>query len=228
MIVSRDHSSMTGWADMNNPQQGIRNGSANILLTFLICKSQGLFAHSYVTAQLCRNVARALSLSQSTTSDLYYAGLFHDIGKVVVNSSLLLKDGELTRAEYAIMKQHAVAGEQLIRRSGVLGRLRPYIRHHHEMPNGRGYPDGLTLEKIPYPVRALAVADKFSAMTVYRNYRPQGTLSKEEAMERLRPLSEEFFDGSSGKVCDALLVSPVDGMLSTAYALSKAIQLSLL
>jgi HD-GYP domain-containing protein (c-di-GMP phosphodiesterase class II) len=201
---------------------------AKIMLTLLISKSTGLFAHSYVTAHLCRNIALKLSLPDSTTIDLYYAGLLHDIGKLTISSSLLLKEDRLTDNEFQIMKNHAPAGEQILRSSDVFGYLQPYIRHHHELPNGKGYPDGLTLEKIPYPVRVLCVADKFSAMTIYRSYRPWGKRSKGEAIDELFPLIKAFFDGNGEMVRDALLCSEVENLIVMALAVSKDVNRVLL
>ncbi len=201
---------------------------AKIMLTLLISKSTGLFAHSYVTARLCRNVALKLSLSEGATTDLYYAGLLHDIGKLTISSSLLLKEDRLTDDEFQIMKSHAPAGEQILRSSDVFGHLLPYIRHHHELPDGKGYPDGLTLDKIPYPVRVLCVADKFSAMTIYRNYRSWGKRSKEQAIDELFPLIKAFFDGNGETVSDALLCSEVENLIAMALAMSKDVNRVLL
>jgi HD-GYP domain-containing protein (c-di-GMP phosphodiesterase class II) len=201
---------------------------AKIMLTLLISKSTGLFAHSYVTAHLCRNVALKLSLSESETTDLYYAGLLHDIGKLTISSSILLKEDRLTDNEFQILKNHASAGEQILRLSDVFGSLLPYIRHHHELPDGKGYPDGLTLDEIPYPVRVLCLADKFSAMTIYRNYRTWGKRSKEEAIAELFPLVEAFFDGKGETVRDALLSSEVENLIAMAIALSKDVNRVLL
>ncbi len=201
---------------------------AKIMLTLLISKSTGLFAHSYVTAHLCRNVAFRLSLSESATTDLYYAGLLHDIGKLTISSSLLLKEDRLTDDEFQIMKNHAPAGEQILRSSDVFGCLLPYVRHHHELPDGKGYPDGLTLDKIPYPVRVLCVADKFSAMTIYRSYRSWGKRSKKQAIDELFPLIKAFFDGNGELVRNALLSSEVENLIAMALAMSKDVNRVLL
>jgi putative two-component system response regulator len=95
-----------------------------------------------------------------------------------------LKPGKLTPEEYALMQQHTTIGDRLCSELRLLADVRPIVRHHHERPNGTGYPDGLTGEAIPLLARILAVVDVYDALTTERPYKRAFT--PDEAVEELR------------------------------------------
>ena len=97
--------------------------------------------------------------------------LLHDVGKIVVPSSILNKPGPLTAEEWAIMKRHPQAGVHLLREIEFPWDIRPMVRHHHEHWDGSGYPDGLAGDDIPLSARILCLADVFDALTSGRSYR---------------------------------------------------------
>lgn len=99
------------------------------------------------------------------------AGLLHDVGKIGVSDTLLLKPTGLTDEEYGIIKRHVVAGANILQAMPFLSEVVGIVRHHHERWDGTGYPDGLAGEAIPLAARMLAVADAFDAMTTDRPYR---------------------------------------------------------
>ena len=112
------------------------------------------------------------SLSHAELELLGHAALFHDIGKLGIPDSILLKPASLTEEEWAIMASHAEEGASIINRLGFLSDAVPAIRHHHERFDGQGYPDGLAGEDIPLGARIIHVADAFDSMLTTRVYRP--------------------------------------------------------
>ena len=137
----------------------------------LDAKSPWTRGHSERVARLTGTVARAMGLEEDIIRDLHLGGLLHDIGKIGTYDHLLEKPGPLTPEEYEIMKKHPAQGAEIIQNIKQLRNIVPYIRHHHERYDGRGYPDGLKGEEIPLPARILHAADSFDAMTASRPYR---------------------------------------------------------
>ncbi|MBI3046871.1 MAG: response regulator [Acidobacteria bacterium] len=103
--------------------------------------------------------------------DAYTGGLLHDLGKIAVPDSVLNKRGPLSSEEYDLMKAHPVVGDQLCSRLRSLGAVRPIVRHHHEMLDGSGYPDGLHGDEVPLLAQIMGIADAFDALTSGRPYR---------------------------------------------------------
>lgn len=121
--------------------------------------------HLERVADLSDKMARHMGLSTSTLMLMRDAGLLHDIGKVGVDEEILDSTQKLTDEEWAIIKQHPATGAEILAQMDHLERIVPWIRSHHERPDGTGYPDGLTLEEIPTEAAVIAVADAFDAMT---------------------------------------------------------------
>jgi diguanylate cyclase (GGDEF)-like protein/putative nucleotidyltransferase with HDIG domain len=128
--------------------------------------------HSRRVRQIALAIARQLGLSQTELEIVGQAALFHDIGKLAVPDSILLKPGHLTDKEWVLMQRHAEEGASIINRLGFLTDAVPAIRHHHERFDGRGYPDKLSAEDIPLGARIIHVADAFDSMLSTRVYRP--------------------------------------------------------
>jgi diguanylate cyclase (GGDEF)-like protein/putative nucleotidyltransferase with HDIG domain len=140
--------------------------------------------HSRRVQQLALAIGRELGLSQVELDLLGHAALFHDIGKLAIPDSILLKPASLTDGEWALMQRHADEGARIIDRLGFLGDAVPAIRHHHERFDGTGYPDGLRGEEIPLGARIIHVADALDSMLTTRIYRAARPL--EESLEELR------------------------------------------
>ncbi len=112
-----------------------------------------------------------------------YACLLHDIGKVNIPDQILMKPSNLTNEEFEVIKTHPVVGEEAVKNiEGLKGNI-SVIRSHHERWDGKGYPDNLQGENIPYLARIVAIADAFDAMTSSRSYR--SALPVEEAYKRV-------------------------------------------
>jgi putative two-component system response regulator len=108
----------------------------------------------------------------------------HDVGKVGIPDVILLKPGRLTASEQEVMQQHTVIGHRLCGELRSLEEVRPIVRHHHERPNGTGYPDRLEGDSIPLLARILNVVDSYDAMTTERPYK--AAFSPEHALRELR------------------------------------------
>src|ERR1700741_873914 len=129
-------------------------------------------------------LAEKLGLPEDLRVALRRGGLVHDIGKLAVPESILLKPGPLTPEERKIMEQHTIAGERICAPLRSFRNVLPIIRHHHEKRDGSGYPDGLKGDQIPLTARILQVTDIYDALTTDRPYRK--ALSAEKAFAILR------------------------------------------
>ena len=162
--------------------------------------------HSQRVGDLARTFAKHLDLDDAAAERVRTAGLLHDIGKIAVPESLLNKQGPLTRDEFMRVIDHPVIGEEMVRPLMTLSSVLNMIRHHHERYDGRGYPDGLRGEGIPYEVRLLSIVDAYDALTSHRSYRPAplshhaaiATLKREAAGGKWDPTMVEQFSGMLG------------------------------
>jgi putative two-component system response regulator len=134
-------------------------------------KDSSLEAHTERVGMNARRIGEALELSEESLDDLLWGGVIHDIGKIGIPDSILLKPGPLTVEEFELMKQHVFIGEEIARPLRSAHDLLPIIRHHHERIDGTGYPDGLAGENIPLGGRIVAICDAFDAMISDRPYR---------------------------------------------------------
>ncbi len=116
-------------------------------------------------------LAKELNVPEHDLELIETAGLLHDIGKIAIPESILCKPGKLDDNEFAIMKSHPANSERLIASIKKLHEVSPGVKHHHERWDGKGYPDGLKGEDIPYSARIIAIADTYDAMTSTRSYR---------------------------------------------------------
>ena len=122
---------------------------------------------------------------------LGHAALFHDIGKIAIPDAVLMKPGELSPSERAVMQIHSNDGAEIVSRLGFLADAVPAIRHHHENFDGTGYPARLSDTEIPLGARIIRVADALDAMMNARVYRPGRELGW--ALEELRRMSGTHF-----------------------------------
>lgn len=125
---------------------------------------------------------------------LEYAALFHDVGKIGIPDSILLKDGKLTENEYEIIKIHPEMGVNILSSIDFLADVLPIIKHHHENFIGTGYPDQLKGEDIPLGARIIAIADTYDAMTSNRPYRKK--ISHDAAVEEIVRCKGYQFDNT--------------------------------
>ncbi|WMT41545.1 HD-GYP domain-containing protein [Paenibacillus sp. D2_2] len=130
--------------------------------------------HSLRVADYAVLIGKLAKLREEELNELRKSALLHDIGKIGIRDSVLLKEGKLTDEEWVQVKDHPVLGETILRQiepASFMASILPGVRSHHERYDGRGYPDGLQGEDIPLFGRIIAVADAFDAMTSDRPYR---------------------------------------------------------
>ena len=116
-------------------------------------------------------IGEKLGLSDEDIKTLRIGGLFHDIGKIGIPDSILLKESKLSDDEYSQIKNHPAIGAHILQDATIFKDILPIVKHHHERYDGNGYPGRLKGEDIPYFARIAAVADSFDAMTSKRSYR---------------------------------------------------------
>ncbi|HQP57964.1 MAG TPA: HD-GYP domain-containing protein [Petrotogaceae bacterium] len=148
--------------------------------------------HSDSVANCSLKIGARLSLTQKQMKDLYWSGLLHDIGKILVSPDIVNKPGRLTIQEYEAIKKHPVYGYEVLNKSDQLKDVAVYIKHHHERWDGNGYPNGLKEEEIPLISRIIAIADSWDAMRTDRSYRKG--LSTSQAIKEMRENSGKQFD----------------------------------
>ncbi|GEM_PF-3237196 len=148
--------------------------------------------HSSRVMEYAVLIAREMGLPEDEIERIKLAGLLHDIGKIGVRESILLKKGKLTDEEYEEIKKHPVLGANIINQVRFLESVVPYTYYHHERWDGKGYPEGLKGEEIPLGARILAVADTFDAMTSSRSYRK--ALPDSYALEEIKKNAGKQFD----------------------------------
>ncbi len=127
--------------------------------------------HSDRVSEYSYLIGKYLNLSEEDLKKLKLGGLFHDIGKIGVPDSILLKTEKLTDDEYSEIKNHPAIGAHILSNATMFKDIIPIVKHHHERFDGHGYPGKLAGEDIPYLARITAVADTFDAMTSKRAYR---------------------------------------------------------
>lgn len=127
--------------------------------------------HSDRVSEFSVLIGKKVNLSEKDLKLLQIGGLFHDIGKIGVPDSILLKESKLTDDEYSEIKNHPSIGAHILSTATIFRDIIPIVKHHHERYDGHGYPGQLQGEDIPYLARITAIADSFDAMTSKRTYR---------------------------------------------------------
>lgn len=204
--------------DAMNPRDQAQLATVLNLAEALDMRDTGTARHSQTVGRYCELMARELGLPSPRVDRVRVAGVLHDIGKIGVTDSILCKPGPLTQDEYEGMKKHPEIGARILGGSG-LDDIRGWILAHHERPDGRGYPYGLSAGEIPLEARILAVGDAYEAMTSDRVYRD--AIGAENARRELLDGAGKQFDA---RVVEAFLtalarkVGAADGAGSPAGA----------
>ncbi|SDI26266.1 HD domain-containing phosphohydrolase [Desulfosporosinus hippei] len=203
-----------GWETKHNPEENIlevfkkaedrmykkklfespsmRGKTIKAIISTLHEKNKREEQHSYRVSELCKNIGKALSLSEGDIEELKTVGLLHDIGKIAIEEATLNKPGKLTELEWEEIKRHPEIGYRILSTVNDMAEIAEYVLCHHEKWNGMGYPKGLKGEEIPLQARIIAIADAYDAMTSQRSYR--SALPEVIALEELQNNAGIQFD----------------------------------
>jgi two-component system, cell cycle response regulator len=169
-----------------------RNRPHEVLLQALSEREPGLLEHSRSVAELSLDMAARLALSQDELSVLRIAAELHDVGKLAIPDSILLKAEPLTEEEWEFIRRHTIIGQRIVAATPALQNVGRIVRASHEHWNGEGYPDGLAGQEIPLEARIISVCDAFKAMTSERPY--GSTMTADDAMAELERCAGTQFD----------------------------------
>lgn len=147
--------------------------SIEILRQTVEAKDNYTRGHSDRVASYSVLIGQRLGLSSDDIRTLRVGGMFHDIGKIGIPDSILLKTDKLTDEEYNEIKKHPIIGKNILSNAVIFKNIIPIVLYHHERYDGKGYPYGLSDKDIPFLARIVSVADAFDAMTTKRSYRPE-------------------------------------------------------
>jgi HD-GYP domain-containing protein (c-di-GMP phosphodiesterase class II) len=167
-------------------------------------KSGWTHAHGDRVYELTIAIASRLGFGEAALRDLGRASLLHDIGKLAISNRILDKPGPLTDTEFRKLKDHPLLTERILERVPRLGEIAQIASAHHERLDGGGYPRGLAANELTMPMRVLAVADVFAALTADRPYRP--AYSDADAIELMRAEVPLRLDGEAFAALETLLV----------------------
>ena len=179
-------------------------------------KSRWTHEHCDRVSTIAIGIAAHLGFDAVARRDLGRAARLQDIGKLSISNRILDKPGPLTDAEWDKVKEHPLLTERILERIPSLGALAPLASAHHERLDGRGYPRGLAADKLTMPMRVLAVADVYAALTAERPYRPAYT--PDGALELMRTDVPRRLDGDSFAVLETLVVDRDAGDLTGRLA----------
>jgi len=162
--------------------------------------------HSYRVANYALQMGRRLGMSESELETLEYGGLLHDIGKIAITNDIVCKPARLTKEEFDILASHPAIGGEIVEQMSFLKNAAQLVRHHHERPDGLGYPDALKGDEISLGSHILNLADAIDAMTSNRPYRM--ALSLQQCLDEAKRFRGTQFDT---RVVDAFEAMIQDG-----------------
>ena len=177
-------------------------GTLEALTASIDAKDKYTCGHSQRVALLTAQLADAAGLPEAQVGRFRIAGLVHDIGKIGVPESVLLKKGELTDNEYESVQQHPEIGARILRDIPQMSDILGGVLHHHERFDGGGYPHGLAKEEIPLVARIIAIADTFDAMSSSRTYRK--AMTRTEVLDEMNRSTPGQFDPTLASLFFAL------------------------
>ena len=159
--------------------------------------------HSIRVGKYSRLIAKALNMSNDEVERIYYIALLHDIGKIAIPDKILNKENPLNDQEFEIMKTHASIGAEILSGISTIEGISEGAHYHHEKYNGKGYPNGLKGEEIPYIARIICCADTYDAMATKRCYKE--AYSKERMLEEFEKGKGVQFDPKIAEVTIELI-----------------------
>jgi len=168
-------------------------------------------SHGERVAALAVRMAEYLGLEESMIRDIEIFGPVHDVGKIGIRDSVLMKPSPLSEAEREVCREHCLIGERILQPLRPSAHALGMVRNHHESWDGRGYPDGISGERIPKLARLLGVADTYDAMISDRPY--QAAMSEQEVLAHFRQYAGQKYDPVA---VDALCAVASEGAVGVA------------
>jgi len=165
--------------------------TVRVLSAAIDARDHYTLGHSLRVAQISVLLGKEMGLNPEECEEIEIACLFHDVGKIKIPDSILLKKGNLSASERQEMMRHTEYGAEILSKAPSLLKYIPAVRFHHEWYDGTGYPDGLSGDKIPLIAAIISVVDVFDAMTSDRPHRK--ALSEEKALRQIISLSGKQF-----------------------------------
>ena len=156
--------------------------------------------HSARVGHMAYNLGGILGMTGEELNFMHIVGDLHDIGKIGVPDRVLNKAGKLEAEEWKLMKKHCDIGYNILSKAGTFNDISKIVRYHHERWDGKGYPEGLKAEKIPFAARILAVCDSIDAMKSDRPYRK--CISDEVCRYEIRKNKGKMYDS---KIAECML-----------------------
>ncbi len=172
--------------------ESVRGETIKTIMNTLFEKSVEVKEHSERVSSLASDLAKHVGLSESKINDIKTIGMIHDIGKIVIDLSILNKPSSLTKNERLIIEQHPISGSRMLASTHEYTRLASGVLHHHERIDGKGYPNGLKGDEIPIESKIIAIADAFDAMTAIRAYRKTPFSIEVAAAELIKNKGTQF------------------------------------
>jgi putative nucleotidyltransferase with HDIG domain len=197
-LLARTFDNMTGRL------QRQRTSTIRALASAIDARDPYTLGHSVRVGELASCIGRELNLTSLQLQDLEIGGYLHDVGKIGIRDSVLLKPGELNDAERAIIEEHPLIGLHIVESIDLPERIRDFIAMHHERLDGSGYPYRIRGEDVPLFARIGAVADMYDALSTERPYR-QGLSVKEVLAILWRETNQGRLDAKVTKVLESLV-----------------------
>lgn len=194
--------------DLENKETRLYKQLMYVMSKTIDAKDKYTCGHSIRVAKYSSMLAKRLGLSEEQQTEIYRMGVVHDLGKIAVPNAIINKPGKLTDEEFAKMKSHPVVGSDILMRVKSWPNLADGARWHHERIDGRGYPDHLKGDEIPYFARIICVADAYDAMTSYRSYR--GVMEQKAVREQVVNGLGSQFDFAIGQKMLEIIDEDVD------------------
>ncbi len=183
-------------------------GTIKALAAAIDGKDRYTRGHSERVARFSVAMGKRLNMSEEELEKLRISALLHDVGKIAIDDNILKKPAALTDEEFEIMKTHPQKGFKIMSQIPAMKDFLPGMYMHHEMVNGKGYPQGLKGNEIPLQAKIVSVADTFDAMTTDRPY--QKGMNLEDSLNRIRSFVGTRYDG---KVVEALVEACDEGQI---------------
>ncbi|MFN0279647.1 MAG: HD domain-containing phosphohydrolase [Pyrinomonadaceae bacterium] len=186
VMTDKIEEQITGLAKAAEDNRELFVGTVKALAAAIDGKDKYTRGHSERVARISVTIGKRLNMDEKELETLRISALLHDIGKIAIDDAILKKPAALTDEEYEIMKTHPQRGYKIMSQIPAMKDFLPGMYMHHEMINGKGYPQGLTGDQIPLQAKIVSVADTFDAMTIDRPYSKGMELPA--ALARLREL----------------------------------------